>query len=118
MTVGRLLAQDADEADWNRWASRRLLSCTGIRSHDQGDMPEVRFTPLVIREGGVIHDLQQDVEDVLVGLFDLSEEQHGVGMLADLFDQDSSLIVSDVAGRSTDQSRNGVLLHVFAHVEA
>jgi len=66
----------------------------------------------------VIHHLEQDVEEIAVGLLDLVEQQNGVGLLAHPFHQLAPLVVSDVSGRGADQPRDRVLLHVLAHVEA
>ena len=38
-------------------------------------------------------------------------------VLADLFGQQATLVVSDVAGGRTDEPADGVALHVFGHVE-
>ncbi len=40
--------------------------------------------PLAVGEAPVIHDLQQDVEDVRVRLLDFVEQHDGVGTAADL----------------------------------
>ena len=53
-----------------------------------------------------------------VRLLDLVEEDDRVRMLPDGVDQQSALLEADVAGRRADQPRDGVLLHVLAHVEA
>ena len=65
----------------------------------------------------VLEDLEERVEDVGVGLFDLVEEHdrerlapHGLGEL-------TAFVVTDVAGRRTDEPRDRVLLHVLRHVE-
>ena len=66
----------------------------------------------------MIHDLQQQVEDLRVRLLDLVEQQHAVRVLADGFRQQTALIEPDVARRRADQARHGVPLHVLRHVEA
>ena len=66
----------------------------------------------------MIHDLQQNVEDVRVGLLDLVEQEHTVRMLIDPVGQQAALVESDIARRGPDQARDGVLFHVFGHVEA
>ncbi len=50
-------------------------------------------------------------------LLDLVEENDRIWLTANEFGQLTTLIETDIAGRRTDQSRNGVLLHVLGHVE-
>ena len=47
-----------------------------------------------------------------------SSSSTAYGMLADRVDEQAALLEADVAGRRADQPRDGVLLHVLAHVEA
>ena len=81
-------------------------------------MPEVGLAAVVVGQGGVVHDLEQDVVDVGVGLLDLVEQQDGVRGAADRVGQQAALVEADVARRRADQPGHGVLLHVLAHVEA
>jgi hypothetical protein len=53
-----------------------------------------------------------------VGLFDLVEEDDGVGAAADGLGELAALVVADVAGRRADEAGDGVLLHVLGHVDA
>ena len=64
-----------------------------------------------------IHDLEERGVDVGMGLLDLVEEDDRVGAAADLLGQLAAFLVADVAGRSTDESRDVVLLHVLGHVD-
>ena len=61
---------------------------------------------------------KQHVENVVVRLFDLVEEQHAVRPAAHGFGELAAFFVADITGRRADQPRDGVLLHVFAHVDA
>ena len=51
-------------------------------------------------------------------LFYLVEQQHSVGRLADSIGQQTAVLVTHIARRRTNQFGDGVLLGVFAHVEA
>ena len=82
------------------------------------DVAEVGLAAVVVGQRGVVHHLEQDVEDVRVRLLDLVEQQHRVRRLADRVGEQAALVEADVAGRRADQPRDGVLLHVLAHVEA
>ncbi len=57
------------------------------------------------------------VVDVGMGFFDLVQEDDGVGAAADLLGELAAFLVADVAGRSADQPRDVVLLHVLGHVD-
>ncbi len=76
------------------------------------------MTAVVIRERTVVHDLQQEVEYVRMGLLDLIEEHHRVGVLDHLLGEQPALVEADVARGGTDQPRDRVTLHVLRHVEA
>ena len=97
---------------------RRQLPAAGVRRHDQDDVPEVRLAAVVVGQGGVVHDLEQDVVDVRVGLLDFVQQQDRVRRAANRVGQQAALVEADVARRRADQPRHGVLLHVLAHVEA
>ena len=89
-----------------------------IGRHDQHDIAKIGLTTVVVRQGAVIHDLQQQVEDVRVCLLDFVEQHDAVWVLGDGFGQQATLIKADVSGRCADQSRDGMSLHVLRHVIA
>ncbi len=74
--------------------------------------------PVVVGQLAVVHHLQQDVEHIRVRLLDLVEQQHAMRMLVDPVGQQPALVEADIARRRADQARDGVLFHVFRHVEA
>jgi len=66
----------------------------------------------------VVHDLQQDVEEV-GGAFSISSiSKYGVRVLADAVGHQAALVEADVTGRSADQPGDRMFLHVLRHVEA
>ncbi|MOA00351.1 hypothetical protein D3C78_1197090 [compost metagenome] len=89
----------------------------GVGGHHQDDVAEVRLAAVVVGQGTVVHDLQQQVEDFRVGLLDLVQQQHAVRLLGDGLGQQTTLVEADVAGRRPDQARDGMPLHVLGHVE-
>ena len=89
-----------------------------VRGHDHDRVAEVDRPALGVGEPPVLEDLEQDVEDVGVGLLDLVEQQHRVGLAAHGLGQLAALVVADVAGRRADEPRDRVLLHVLGHVDA
>ncbi|OQA08531.1 MAG: hypothetical protein BWY66_00947 [bacterium ADurb.Bin374] len=52
-----------------------------------------------------------------MSFLDLVEKQDAVRLFADRVGELSTLLVSDVAGRRADQARDGVLFHIFTHIE-
>jgi Protein of unknown function (DUF3170). len=72
----------------------------------------------MVSELAMVHDLQQDVEQILMRLLDLVEQQHAMRMLVDAIGQRAALVEADVARRRTDQPADGMPLHVLRHVEA
>ena len=62
--------------------------------------------------------MQQHVEYVRMRFFDFVEEHNGVRSAPNGFGKLAALFVTDVARRRTDQARDRVFLHVFAHVDA
>jgi hypothetical protein len=66
----------------------------------------------------MIHDLQEHVEQIGMGLLDFVEQEHTMRMLVDAVSEQPALVKADIAGRRADQPGNGVPLHVFRHVKA
>src|SRR5262249_56666027 len=89
-----------------------------VRGHDHDRVPEIHRATLPIREPSVVEKLQQDVEDVAVGLLDLVEEHDRVGTTAHGLRELPTFLVSNVTRRRADQPGYGVLLHVLRHVDA
>ena len=65
----------------------------------------------------VVEDLEQDVEDVAVGLLDLVEQDDRIRPAADRLGEPAPFLVADVARRRADQPGDVVPLAEFAHVE-
>ena len=95
----------------------RDLRGPDVRGHDHDAVAEVDRPALRVGQPAVLEDLQQDVEHVGMGLLDLVEQQHAVGLAAHRLGQLAALVVADVARRRTDQARDRVLLHVLGHVD-
>src|SRR6266540_2817806 len=88
-----------------------------IGRHDDDRVAEVDLAALGVRQPTVIHDLEQDVEDLGMGLFDLVQQDHGVWLATHGLGQLAALFIADVARRGTDQSSHGVALHELGHVD-
>ncbi len=57
------------------------------------------------------------MHDVGMGFLDLVKEHYGIGTAPDRFGKLAAFFITDIAGRRTDQSGSGELLHVFRHVD-
>ena len=97
---------------------RGELGGADVAGQDHDRVLEVDGAALAVGEPTVVEQLQQRVEHVRVRLLDLVEQDHGVRPAAHRLGQLPAFVVADVAGRRADQPRNGVVLHVFAHVDA
>ena len=93
------------------------VAAADVARHDDDGVPEIHHPALAVGQAPVVEDLQQDVEDVGVGLLDLVEEDHAVGPAPHRLGQLPALLVADVARRRADHPRHRVLLHVLRHVE-
>ena len=74
--------------------------------------------PLTVGQAAVVENLQEDVEDVGVRLFDFVEEDHGVRAAAHRFGELAAFLEADVSRRRAEQTRDGVLLLILGHVDA
>src|SRR6266852_2422993 len=91
---------------------------TYITCHYHDGIFEINGAALPVCQTTVIEQLQEDVEDLRRGFFNLVEEDDTVGTAPHYLGKLTSLFVANVARRRTDQSRDTVLLHVFGHVNA
>ena len=89
-----------------------------VAGHDHHRIAEVHRAALGIGEATIIQNLQHDVEHVGVGLFDFVEQDHRIGATANGFRQLAPFLKAHIAGRGTNQAGDGVLLHVFRHIDA
>ena len=104
-----------------RKAQRRVLprqkarAQIGRQQHD--GVAEIRLAAHGIGELAILQNLQQDVLDVRVCLFDLVKQHDAVRTAADGLGQLPALIVAKIARRRTQQPGRGVLLLIFRHIE-
>ena len=66
----------------------------------------------------MVKHLQQQVKDFGVCFFDFIQQQYTVWLFRDGFREQSALVVTNISGRRTNQSRYRVSFHVFRHIEA
>ncbi len=96
----------------------RQLFGPEVRGHDHERVAEIDGTTLPVGQPSIVHQLEENVHDVRVGLLDLVEQHDGVGARSDRLGQLPALLVPDVPRRGPDQAGDGVALHVLAHVDA
>src|SRR5450830_1184595 len=99
---------------------RTLLQALGTRigGHHNDHVAEVSLATVVVGQGAMIHHLQQNVEDVGMGLFDFIEQQHRMRLLGNRFGQQTTLVETDITRWRTDQAADRMTLHVLGHVKA
>src|SRR5690606_6535763 len=88
-----------------------------VAGHHDDRVGDVHGPALRVGQPAVVEDLQQDVEDVRVGLLHLVEQQQRVRVPPHHLGQLPGLLVADVPGRRAHQPADGVPLLVLAHVE-
>ena len=88
-----------------------------VAGHDDDRVPEIDGSAVAVGQAPVLQDLEQDIENVGMGLLDLVEEHHPVRPAAHRLGELAALVVAHVARRGADEPRDGVLLHVLGHVD-
>ena len=106
-----------------------MTSNAGSGNQDGGTVPALtavmnndgifKVDPAAVGIGdlAVIQNLQQHVQHVRMGLFDLVEQNDGVGLPADLLRQLARLVIAHIARRGAYDPGNGVLFHKFRHIQ-
>ena len=90
---------------------------TDVRGHDDDGVLEIDRSPLPVRDPAVIEHLQQHVEHVRCAFSISSKSTTEYGLRRTASRKLAAFLVTDVSRRRADQSRDGVFLHVFAHVD-
>ena len=100
-------------------ATAEVLQLAGadVGGHDQDRVFEVDLPAEAVGQATFVEHLQQQIEDVRMGLFDLVKQDDGVGFAAHLLGQLAALFVTDVARRRADEAGDGELFEVLAHVD-
>ena len=77
---------------------------TQIRGQDDDGILKIHRPALGVGNSAVIQDLQQNVEDVRMRLFDFIKQEHRIGLSADGLCQLSSLFIAYISGRRPNQT--------------
>ena len=89
-----------------------------VRSHDQHCVSKVCAATLSIGQTTFFKNLQQRIEHIRVRFFDLVEQHHREWLASHSLCQLTALFVAHITRRRADKATDGVLFHVFAHVES
>ena len=88
-----------------------------IASQDNDRVLEIDCMPKTVGETPFVQHLQQQVENVGMCLFHLIKQDHLIGLTTNSLGQNTTLFITNVAGRRTNQARDAVLFHKFTHVQ-
>ena len=107
--IGNLLLCELLEGDGlvntvqELWAHQMAqLLASGIAGHDDDGVLEVGSTALVVCQSAIVQYLQQNVEDIWMGLLYLIEEDNAVGLAAYSLCQLTALIIAYISRRGTN----------------
>ena len=90
----------------------------GVGRHHDDCVLKVDRSALGIGDPAVIQNLEQNIHDVRMGLFNFVKQDHRIGLAADFFGQLAGLVIADIARRRSDHFGDGVLLHILGHIKA
>ena len=100
-----------------RKTQRRALpgqkACTKVGSQQHDGIPEIRLAAHGVGQLAIFQQLQQDILDIRVCLFDLVKQHDAVGASADGLGQLSAFVVAQIARRRAQQAGHGVLLLIL-----
>ena len=89
-----------------------------VGGHNPDGVLRVYGVALGIGQATGVKHLQEEIKHFWMGFFHFIEQDDAVRAAAQFARQLAFLVMPDVARRSADHARNGVLLHVFRHVNA
>jgi hypothetical protein len=88
-----------------------------VRSHDDNRVSEIDLSAKAVRDFALFQNLEQEMHDIGMSLFDLIEEHNRVGAPSNGLGKLSAFFVAHIARRRTDQARPGEFLRVLRHVD-
>ena len=86
---------------------------TDVGSHNHNSVAEIDRASLTISQTTIIHNLEQNVEDIWVSLFNFIEKHHRIRTSAHRFSKLAALVVTDISRRSTDHSSYSMFLLIL-----
>ena len=89
-----------------------------VAGHDDDRVLEVHGLAQRVGDTSVVQYLKQYVKYIRVRLLYLIKEHYRVRLSPDCLGQLSALVISDIAGRRSDQTAHGEFLHVLTHIKS
>mmetsp|Transcript_17897 Transcript_17897/g.34029 ORF Transcript_17897/g.34029 Transcript_17897/m.34029 type:complete len:265 (+) Transcript_17897:341-1135(+) len=87
-----------------------------VGCHDNNAIAKVHLASVRIRQVTFIKELQQNIPNIGMPLFKLIQQQHLIRSSPYTLCQMPRIFVSNVTSRRTNESRNGMLFAIFAHI--
>src|SRR6202040_914841 len=78
---------------------------THVRSHDDNRVSEIDLLTKAVGDFALFQNLEQEMHDIRMSLFDLIEEHNRVGAPSNGFGKLTAFFAAHIAGRRTDQAR-------------
>src|SRR5205823_5741361 len=93
------------------------IRATSITGHNHYRILEVHGATLTISQTSIIHNLQQGIEDLWMGLLYLVQKNDAIGTTPYLLRQLTTLIMTNVTRGATEQTRHSMWLHILRHIK-
>ena len=95
---------------------RTLATCVGCHYNDS--IFKINLSALCIGNLTVIKNLKKNIKHIGMRLFDLIKQNNRIRATANLLSKLTCLIISNVSGRRSNDSRNRMLLHKLRHIKS
>ena len=87
-----------------------------VTGHNNQGVFKVNIATLTISQTTIVKNLQKYIKYICMSLLNFVQQNYAVGVTTNSLCQLTTLIVANIARRCTNQTRNSVLLHIFAHI--
>ena len=88
-----------------------------IGGQNDNSIGEINCPALTIGQATIVQHLQQNVENVGMGLFDFVKQHDLVGAPPHRLGQNAAFFIPDIAGGCPDQPGDGMFFHEFRHID-
>src|SRR4029077_8611853 len=94
------------------------LAGADIGSHNDEGILKVHLAAKADGKLSIIQYLQDDIENVRVGFFNLIKQYYRVWLTAYLLSKLSAFFISHISGRSANKAAEGEFFHILTHIHA
>ena len=84
------------------------IRATSITGHNHYRILEVHGATLTISQTSIIHNLQQGIEDLRMGLLYLVQQNDAIGTTPYLLRQLTTFIMTNIARRATEEAQTSI----------